>query len=91
MNIYNIFPEEIWIQIIQNLPCKTLTKLYDVSEQFYHLDRKKSLYEYCKYKGFPRQSGYTKTHNVSKYKGSIYNYQNELIYQGNLRQFLINN
>lgn len=88
MNIYDLLPEDIWVKIILRLNCRTLSKLYDVSEQFYKLSKRKSLYEKCKSYGFPRIE--TKVHDVSKSSGKIYDYDNKLLYFGKFRELLIN-
>lgn len=84
--MYNIFPKEIWILIILELPYKHIYDLYDVSDQFKDLYITENITERRKNKGFPRKSGCCEYYDVSSYSGYIY--ENELIYEGNFHQLL---
>jgi len=86
-NIYDIFPEDIWLLIILELPCKLIPKMYDVSKEFIPLVIRHNLIEKRKYKGFPRKSGQCLVHDVSEYSGKIYD-NNELYYEGNFGELL---
>ena len=64
MNIFNIFPEEIWINILMYVPCYKLTEMSTFSGQFQDIIEKDNLIERKKYKEYPRKSGSCKTHNI---------------------------
>ena len=89
-NIYNTYPEDIWVLIILELPCRIIPKLYDVSKEFEIIVIKNNLMEKRKYKGFPRKYGECLVHNVSKYSGKIYD-NNELYYEGGFAGLLDKN
>jgi hypothetical protein len=66
-NIYDIFPKEIWVLIIYELPCKLIYNLYDVHDQFEELCRQEDIIERRKLKGYPRKSGHCKSYGVCNY------------------------
>lgn len=64
-NILNIFPEELWINIILELPCHTIPNICEV-KQLDELCNKHNLFNRKKFSGFPRKQGYCSTLDISK-------------------------
>ena len=64
-NIYDIFPEEIWIKILEDLRCNDIDKIRSESTQFKQLIDEKNIKEKIKMRGFPRIEGHCKTHDIS--------------------------
>ena len=62
-NILNILPEELWIKIILELPCHTISNICKI-KQFDELCKKHDLFNKKKFKGFPRKQGYCGTYNI---------------------------
>lgn len=71
MNMFNIFPPEIWIDILMNIPCYMLPEISYISEQFKELFDEHNLIEKRKMLGFPRLSGHCKSYDVSKFDVTI--------------------
>lgn len=57
-NIYDIFPKEIWINILLDLNCKDIDNISNNSMQFNDLINKENIKERVKMRGFPRSSGH---------------------------------
>lgn len=90
MNIYNIFPKELWISIILEIPYKYILNLYDVNDQFKYLCDTEDLLNKRKLLGFPRSNGHYKCHDISQYCGSFYNTKNVLV-NGRSNKLLLQN
>lgn len=86
-NIYNIFPKDIWILIILEIPCKYIYNLSDANDQFKELCINENIIEKRKFKGFPRKSGHCEVFNVSNYEGNVY-YENNILVSGNFADIL---
>jgi len=71
-NIYDIFPKEIWITIILKVPCKYISKLYDVAPQFEKLCCVENIIERRKLYGYSRKNGRCKSYDVYNYRGNVY-------------------
>lgn len=89
-DIYDIFPKDIWILIILELPCKFIYNLYDVSYKFKELCDEKNIIEKRKLKGYPRKSGYCKSYGAYNYKGNVYNNNGDIIDNGLLKVVMKN-
>ncbi len=64
MNI-DILPEELWCQILLELPCKLIIDMHYVSHKFKILCDKYDIINKRKMKGFPRKSGQCKAYDVT--------------------------
>lgn len=89
MNIYNIFPKDIWTLIILELPCKYIPNLYDVDNQFKDLCVKENIIEKRKLKGFPRSNGHCEVFDVSSYILNKYDIAGDFNYNDILDETLI--
>jgi len=78
-NIYDIFPKEIWIGIILELPCKFIYNLYYVSTEFKQLCYEEDLIKTRKFKGYPRITGCCKSYIVYDHIGKHYNKNGEIV------------
>lgn len=65
MSIYNIFPKELWISIVLDLPCKYIHKFYDISIECKDFLDQENLIHRRKLLGFPRTSGHYESHDAS--------------------------
>ena len=73
MNTFDTLPKELWIHIISTIPCKYINSICNISKQFKELCVQENLFHKQKMKGYPRQSGHFKYHNVTEYEGYLYN------------------
>jgi len=87
-DIYDIFPKEIWITIILEIPCKYIPNLYDVSYKFKELCCKENIIERRKLYGYPRKIGHCKSYGVYNYKGNVYNNGNIIQDNGSLKMIM---
>lgn len=89
-DIYDVFPKDIWVLIIFELPCKFIYDLYDVSYKFKELCNKENIIEKRKLKGYPRESEHCKSYGVYNYKGNVYNNNGDIIDNGPLKIIMKN-
>lgn len=78
-DIYDIFPKDVWILIILQLPCKFIYNLYDVTYKFKELCDEENIIQTRKLKGYPRKSDHCKSYGVYDYKGNVYNNNGDII------------
>lgn len=77
--MYNIFPKELWVNIILETSYKDIVNISNINDQFSILCNSENLFHRRKMKGFPRKSGQCKYHDASKFSGSFYNAEKILI------------
>jgi len=63
----DMLPEELWCQILLDLPCKLIINICDISPKFKILCDKYDIINIRKMKGFPRESGYCRTYDISEF------------------------
>lgn len=88
-NIYDIFPKEIWINIILELPCKFIYNLYYVSTEFKQLCHEEDLVKQRKFKGYPRITGHCKSYVIYDCIGQHYNTNGDLVDNKTLKRSIL--
>lgn len=69
LNIFDLCPEEIWIQIISQLTCKKIIEVCCISKQFNDLCKNNKLFERRRLFGFPRITGHCASHDLCELLG----------------------
>lgn len=64
LNIYDIFPKEIWLLILSDLQCKYIRNFQDINDISKDLCIKENIIEKQKMMGFPRESGHCKNYDI---------------------------
>lgn len=86
--MYNIFPKELWISILLDLPCKYVRNFRDINAISKNLCDTENLVHMTKIKGFPRNNERCKFHDISRYDGSFYH--NNIMIKSNFSKELWN-
>lgn len=65
MSIYDVFPADVWVNILFELPCKNIKELCNNFIAFKELCIKDNIIQRVKFKCFPRKEGVCKIHDLT--------------------------
>jgi hypothetical protein len=85
-NYFTSLPEEILIQIIKDLPCRSLLNLIKTYPKLAAIINKYDLINKAKMRGFPRKDGHCHNHDVKKFVDSL---DNDIVFYPNKMLSLI--